>query len=76
MRAKSLISQVLILSAVFPFYLGAANFFNTSYTPSNNSEMIVQVIKIQSPLAEEELIERAHERADKFRAIPRLVQKY
>ena len=76
MRAKSQLFQLIILAAIFPLLMGAANFYSTPITYSNNNEMIIQVIKIQSPLAEEELIERAQKRAEKFRAIPGLVQKF
>lgn len=38
--------------------------------------MVIQFIRLKSGLSEEELLEKAHERAPKFRAIPGLVQKY
>lgn len=38
--------------------------------------MIIQIIKLKSALTEQELLEKAHERSTKFRAIPGLVQKY
>ena len=38
--------------------------------------MILQVIKLKSNLPEEELLNRAKERAPQFKAIPGLVQKY
>lgn len=38
--------------------------------------MVVQFIRLKSGLSEEELLEKAHERAPSFRAIPGLVQKY
>lgn len=38
--------------------------------------MIIQIIKLKSALNEQELLEKAHERSPKFRAIPGLVQKY
>lgn len=37
---------------------------------------ILQVVKIKSSLSEEELLERAKERAEKFRELPGLIQKY
>ena len=76
MRAKSQLFQLIILAAIFPLLLGAANFYATPVTPSSKKEMIVQVIKIQSPLAENELIDRAQKRAEKFRDVPGLVQKF
>lgn len=38
--------------------------------------MIIQIIKLKSALTEQELLEKAHERSPKFKAIPGLVQKY
>lgn len=38
--------------------------------------MILQIVKLKSPLSEEELLSIAHARAPEFRAIPGLVQKY
>ena len=38
--------------------------------------MIMQVVNLKSPLSVEQLLERAHERAPQFRAIPGLLQKY
>lgn len=38
--------------------------------------MILQVVKLKSSLAEEELLKIAHERAPQFRALPGLIQKY
>lgn len=38
--------------------------------------MILQTVRLTSPLAEEELLAKARERAPEFRAIPGLVQKY
>jgi heme-degrading monooxygenase HmoA len=38
--------------------------------------MIIQIVKLNSGLAEEELIETAKEREPKFKAIPGLIQKY
>ncbi|MDW3647150.1 MAG: hypothetical protein R8P61_08810 [Bacteroidia bacterium] len=76
MKVKSSVFQLIILSAIVPLLLGAANFYGTPDKTSKNKEMIVQIIKIQSPLAENELIDRAQTRAEKFRAIPGLVQKF
>ncbi|MFT7162852.1 MAG: heme-degrading monooxygenase HmoA [Bacteroidia bacterium] len=38
--------------------------------------MILQIIKLKSNLPEEELLNKARERAPQFKAIPGLVQKY
>ena len=38
--------------------------------------MLVQIIRLKSNLAEEELIKRARERQPRFEALPGLVQKY
>lgn len=38
--------------------------------------MILQIIKLKSNLHEEELLNKAKERAPQFKAIPGLVQKY
>ncbi|MBC2838595.1 hypothetical protein [Robiginitalea sp. SC105] len=38
--------------------------------------MIIQVIKLKTNLAEDELLKRAREREPRFRAIPGLLQKY
>ena len=38
--------------------------------------MIMQVVNLKSPLSVDQLLERAHERAPQFRAIPGLLQKY
>ena len=38
--------------------------------------MIIQIIKLKSAVSEEILIDKAHERAPQFRAIPGLIQKY
>ncbi len=38
--------------------------------------MIVQIIKFESPLAEDKIMSIAQERSDSFRALPGLVQKY
>ena len=38
--------------------------------------MILQIVKLKSPLSKEELLATANERAPEFRAIPGLVQKY
>jgi heme-degrading monooxygenase HmoA len=38
--------------------------------------MIMQIVNLKSPLSEEELLSKAHERAPQFRAIPGLLQKY
>lgn len=38
--------------------------------------MIIQIIKLKSNLAEEELLSRARARESKFKAIPGLLQKY
>ena len=38
--------------------------------------MVVQIVKLESALAEDELLEIAHERAPQFRALEGLVQKY
>ena len=38
--------------------------------------MIIQIVHLKSPLAEDELLAKAHERAPEFRAIPGLLQKY
>jgi heme-degrading monooxygenase HmoA len=36
----------------------------------------MQIVHLKSPLSEDELRARAHERAPQFRAIPGLLQKY
>ena len=38
--------------------------------------MIMQIVHLKSPLSEDELLAKAHERAPEFRAIPGLLQKY
>lgn len=38
--------------------------------------MIVQFVKLESALPEEELLSIAHDRAPQFRALPGLIQKY
>ena len=38
--------------------------------------MIVQTVKFESNLPEEEILRRADERADAYRAVPGLLQKY
>ena len=38
--------------------------------------MIIQIIKFESALSEDEVLLTAKERADQFRAIPGLLQKY
>ena len=38
--------------------------------------MILLIVKVKSPLSEEELLRRAKEREPKFKAFPGLVQKY
>ena len=38
--------------------------------------MIIQIIKLKTNLAEEELLRRAREREPQFKAIPGLLQKY
>lgn len=38
--------------------------------------MLIQIIKLESELSEEEIIKIAHERAPRFREIPGLLQKY
>ena len=38
--------------------------------------MIIQIIKLKTNLAEEELLKRAREREPQFKAIPGLLQKY
>ena len=38
--------------------------------------MIMQIVNLKSPLAEDELLAIAHERAPEFRAVPGLLQKY
>jgi heme-degrading monooxygenase HmoA len=38
--------------------------------------MIIQIIKLESALTEEELLKVAREREPKFKAIPGLIQKY
>ena len=38
--------------------------------------MIVQIIKFQTTLSEEEVLAKAKERAPQFQAVPGLVQKY
>lgn len=38
--------------------------------------MILQIIKLKSNLPEEELLNKARERAPQFKAIPGLIQKY
>ena len=38
--------------------------------------MILQIIRLKSALAEEELLRRAKEREPQFKAIPGLLQKY
>lgn len=51
------------------------NFLNTK--PKNiNEEMVVQYIKLRSDLPEDILIEKATTRAEQFKAIPGLIQKY
>ena len=38
--------------------------------------MIIQVIKFESALSEDEVLKIAEDRADHFRALPGLIQKY
>ena len=38
--------------------------------------MIIQIIKLKTNLAEEEILRRAREREPQFKAIPGLLQKY
>lgn len=38
--------------------------------------MLIQTVKFESTLSEEEVLRRADERADAYRAVPGLVQKY
>jgi heme-degrading monooxygenase HmoA len=38
--------------------------------------MIIQIVKFESALSEEEVLARAKERAGQFRAMPGLLQKY
>ncbi len=38
--------------------------------------MLVQIIKLKSSLSEEEVTQIAHERAEQFRNVPGLTQKY
>lgn len=38
--------------------------------------MIIQFVRLKSPLSEEELLETAHDRAPQFRALKELLQKY
>jgi len=38
--------------------------------------MVIQIVKFQTTLSEEEVLAIAKERADQFRALPGLVQKY
>ena len=38
--------------------------------------MIIQIVKFESALSEEEVLAVAKERADQFRSLPGLVQKY
>lgn len=38
--------------------------------------MIMQIVHLRSALSQGELLEKAHERAPEFRAIPGLLQKY
>lgn len=38
--------------------------------------MIIQIVRIESELSEEEMLAVAHERSDRFRALPGLIQKY
>jgi len=38
--------------------------------------MIMQIVNLKSPLSMAELLEKAHERAPQFRAVPGLLQKY
>ena len=38
--------------------------------------MIMQVVHLKSPLSEDELLAKAHERAPEFRALPGLLQKF
>ena len=38
--------------------------------------MIVQFVRLKSPLTEEDILEIAHDRAPQFRALSGLVQKY
>ena len=43
---------------------------------SGTTAMIMQIVKLKSSLSEDELLDRAHERAPQFRAIGGLLQKY
>ena len=38
--------------------------------------MVIQIVELRTELSEQELLEVAHERAPRFRALPGLVQKY
>jgi heme-degrading monooxygenase HmoA len=39
-------------------------------------EIIIQVVKFESALSEADVLRTANERADQFRALPGLIQKY
>ena len=38
--------------------------------------MLIQITKFETKLTEEEVVKRAKERSDRFRALPGLLQKY
>lgn len=52
------------------------NFLKTGTNGIHKDEMVVQIIKINSELPEEQLFKTAKERAENFKALPGLLQKY
>lgn len=52
------------------------NFLASNLKLKTNNDMLIQTVKIKSNLSEEVLMKTAHERAEKFREIPGLIQKY
>jgi hypothetical protein len=52
------------------------NFLASDKNTAGSENLVVQYIRLQSDLSEPELLQIANERADGFRAIPGLIQKY
>ncbi len=59
-----------------PIIEAAKKNFLKRNTASGTSKVVVQTIRIKSDLSEDELLAVAQGRADRFRAIPGLLQKY
>ena len=71
------------IDGIFTYYdrtpiIAAAkkNFLASNSKLKTNNDMLIQTIKIKSSLSEDVLMKTAHERAEKFRQVPGLLQKY